>query len=569
MDTQTLSGPLGFRATATPQSYTGFTYNASISNASGTIANNSTLVLNLYYDRNMYTLSYDANTGSGTMASQSGKFEAAVTAATNEFTKTNYDFIGWNTQANGGGVACDEGANLTLTGNVTLFAQWQEKAQYSVSYDENGGSGTMSDPLSPYYDGASFTVLDNGFAAPENKHFTGWNTQTDGGGVAYAVGSLHVISDNVTMFAQWEYNDQYTVTYYGNNGSGSTIDNHSPYYEGNTVTIQANGFTYFGYEFTEWNTEENGNGTSYNPGDTFPIADDVKLFAQWEKDPSLWYNVSYNGNGYMGGVVPTDSEEYLSGSTVAVKPGVPLRNGAVFLGWSTTQHALVTMQTQADTVVFVGSTFVIMSDTTLYAVWAQDVNGPDGGSDDVPDYQQYGIAYDDNDATGGSVPINSNIYSPGASAPVEGNTGGLVKTDAVFLGWSTTAAELVKQAADVPTPLYVGGNAITMVTDGVTLHAVWAIDENGPDGEPDDVPDYLEFSVTYDKNSTDATGTITDGHIYPDNYTVTVKGNGFALTNYVFDHWNTESDDTGTNAVPASTFKIHSDIAFPCNLGAG
>ncbi len=561
-DTQVLYGPVGYRADAAENSYTGFHYNAGISRASGTITSDGALVLNLYYDRNTYTVGFDANTGSGTMAPLSGKYQSVINVPGNGYTKENYNFTGWNTAADGSGTAYAPGSALTLTENVTLYAQWQEKSKYSVAYDANGGSGTMSDPASPYYDGAPFTVMVNGFAAPADKHFTGWNTAADGSGTAYAEGSVHTITANVTLYAQWEYNDQYAVIYYGNGGTGTVADPASPYYHNNTVTVLANGFERFGYSFTGWNTESDGSGTAYAPADTFSITEDIELHAQWVKDPALWHSVAYDGNGHTGGTVPVDSDEYLQNTAVAVKSGVPERSGAVFLGWSTTQHELVTTSAEADAVVFVGGTFIIMSDTTLFAVWAEDVNGPDGGPDGVPDYLQYGIAYSGNGSTSGTVPMDSSIYSPDDDVTVLGNTGALVRTGAVFIGWSTTALPLVTQAADVPTPLYDADDTIAMAAGGITLYAVWAEDVNGPDGSPDGVPDYLEFAVAYDKNAADATGAVTDPNIYPEGYSVTVLGNGFARTGWVFDSWNTQADGLGTSASPGDSFSIENDMMF-------
>ena len=100
------------------------------------------------------------------------------------------------------------------------------------------------------------------------------------------------------------------------------------------------------------------------------------------------------------------------------------------------------------------------------------------------------------------------------------------------------------------------------IQSNTTLYAVWAEDKNGPGGFYDGIPDYLEFSVTYDANGTGATGSVTDGNIYPDGYTVTVKDNAFVRTNYLFQHWNTQADGLGDNAAEGSTFGIHSNTTF-------
>ena len=76
--------------------------------------------------RVFYTVTFDANGGEGSMEPQ--RFEVGVDTAlnTNAFTRENYKFIGWNTAADGSGATyADEGAILELTGDMTLYAQWQ------------------------------------------------------------------------------------------------------------------------------------------------------------------------------------------------------------------------------------------------------------------------------------------------------------------------------------------------------------------------------------------------------------------------------------------------------------
>ena len=76
--------------------------------------------------RVFYTITFNANGGVGEMAAQT--FEVGVDTAlnTNAFTRENYKFTGWNTAADGSGATyADEGAILELSGDMTLYAQWQ------------------------------------------------------------------------------------------------------------------------------------------------------------------------------------------------------------------------------------------------------------------------------------------------------------------------------------------------------------------------------------------------------------------------------------------------------------
>lgn len=76
--------------------------------------------------RVFYTITFNANGGEGSMEPQ--RFEVGVDTALNinAFTRENYKFNGWNTAADGSGATyADAGAILELTGDMTLYAQWQ------------------------------------------------------------------------------------------------------------------------------------------------------------------------------------------------------------------------------------------------------------------------------------------------------------------------------------------------------------------------------------------------------------------------------------------------------------
>lgn len=79
---------------------------------------------------------------------------------------------------------------------------------YTVTYDANGGSGTMTDKNSPYAYGAAATVLTNGFTRSRYT-FTGWNTEADGSGKSYAEGDPIKMLRNVVLYAQWTRNSSH------------------------------------------------------------------------------------------------------------------------------------------------------------------------------------------------------------------------------------------------------------------------------------------------------------------------------------------------------------------------
>ena len=74
------------------------------------------------WTRNLYTVTFNANGGSGTMTAETDNAPTALTL--NAYTLTGYSFSGWNTAANGLGTAYPDGAIYLFTTNATLYAQW-------------------------------------------------------------------------------------------------------------------------------------------------------------------------------------------------------------------------------------------------------------------------------------------------------------------------------------------------------------------------------------------------------------------------------------------------------------
>ena len=113
----------------------------------------------------------------------------------------------------------------------------------------------------------------------------------------------------------------------------------------------------------------------------------------------------------------------------------------------------------------------------------------------------YTVTYNGNGATTGTVPTDPDSpYEDGSTVPVLGNTGELDKTNAVFLGWSTTKSELVttETAEDALTILGAGGSF--QIDEDTILYAVWAQDvgENGtPDYDETIDPAPTQITVTY------------------------------------------------------------------------
>ena len=116
------------------------------------------------YTISEHSMSYDANGGMGTMSAETGVAGKIVTVAQNEFTRNNYTFTGWNTQADGKGTAYKPGDSFTLTDKDTvLYAQWSKNS---------GSAGTGTNGTAKPSAGTGT----NGTAKPTDSPKTGDNS---------------------------------------------------------------------------------------------------------------------------------------------------------------------------------------------------------------------------------------------------------------------------------------------------------------------------------------------------------------------------------------------------------
>ncbi len=122
-------------------------------------------------------------------------------------TKTGYTFNGWYTQETGGTKVGDGGGSYTPTGNVTIFAQWDEDG-YKLTFDNANGDETYTKTYKITTD-LTLPTLDD--SKKKGYHFSGWKVTTAGGSwtanKVYDKEHLHVGSGqtgNATLTAQWE-----------------------------------------------------------------------------------------------------------------------------------------------------------------------------------------------------------------------------------------------------------------------------------------------------------------------------------------------------------------------------
>jgi uncharacterized repeat protein (TIGR02543 family) len=262
-----------------------------------------------------FTVTYNANTGSGAIPADVNKYEASALVtvqSSSTLVKTGYTFSGWNTAADGSGTARAATTTFNMpAANVTLYAQWKIK-QYTVTYDVNGATAGTAPTDATRHDSATIvSVLANtGSLVKSGCIFDGWNTAADGRGTTYAVltGSF-TITGNTTLFAKWKTRT-YTLTYNGNGNTGGDVPD-AVVYDSNTAVIVAgntNSLTLTGFDFNGWNSKANGSGVAMAAASTFRIKSDTTLFAQWTvKRYRLTIVPPVNGTVNLSGEVSVDS----------------------------------------------------------------------------------------------------------------------------------------------------------------------------------------------------------------------------------------------------------------------
>ena len=84
----------------------------------------NTVTLHAMWQKVQYTISYNANSGSGSISSQTIDAGSSVTLKDNGFTRTNYYFMGWSTSSTATSPTYRTNQSITPTGNMTLYAVW-------------------------------------------------------------------------------------------------------------------------------------------------------------------------------------------------------------------------------------------------------------------------------------------------------------------------------------------------------------------------------------------------------------------------------------------------------------
>ncbi len=251
-----------------------------------------------------YTVSYNANGGSGAPSSQTKWYGKTLTLSTTVPTRTGYTFVGWGTSSTATTSSYSAGASYTANAAITLYAIW--KKTLTLSYNANGGSGAPSSQSATIYNATTSNTFTLSTTVPTKSGYTfvGWNTSNTATTSAYSAGGSITISANTTLYAIWK--KTLTISYNANGGSGAPSSQSATIYNSatsNTFTLSTTEPTRTGYDFLGWSTSSSDKLAKYSAGGSITISANTTLYAIWTP-LSIWHEaivwVNVNGKWRKG-----------------------------------------------------------------------------------------------------------------------------------------------------------------------------------------------------------------------------------------------------------------------------
>lgn len=479
---------------------------------------------------------YDASTEvKGEMPDQEASFDSETKLAANQFILPGYEFQGWSldpqadydTDVEYADQAVFDDEYVDVGSVVTLYAVWKPRT-YTISYDANGGQGSM-EPTQATFD-EEITLDENQFTYAQQSgfdpSFAGWADST---GRIYAdedfVVNLCAVDESdgsiqgETLKAQWSVSDEVvlfvtingrnvdlehpetSIKLYGSESASNPQTQFSKRADGAYVLKDVDGGTY--------RIDLDENGTALPTGSVTITVENGKSNVVHLQYATI---TAKSGDGHvfvnLNGSSQSDDERTLTvleGGTVTISAALdPSLNGTrVFDGYSVEG----TTPDSFDANMADEQTITVKGETTLTARTRQAV---------------FNIAFHENRPSGASTFIEGSMEQM-TGLPVgngcELDPNGFTLPGYTFQGWS-----LDEGATE---PVYQDGNTATFeANDGETvdLYAIW---------KP------IEYSIVFEGN--DGTGSMSPQRMAFDTAS-SLTANAFALDGSHFVGWSTEPD---------------------------
>lgn len=206
--------------------FNGNSFDFSASRGVGTSYNNRTYTVHAWWDssgfshgtdyatttvtvpavaRPTYTVSYNANGGSGAPSNQTKQHDITLTLSSTKPTRGGYEFAGWGTSATDTGVKYAAGGQYTENASITLYAIWTNAAKLTINYNANGGSGA---PVSQTHLINTTSKISGAKPTRNNYVFLGWSTSSSATKATYIADGQYTNNSftngaTVTLYAVW------------------------------------------------------------------------------------------------------------------------------------------------------------------------------------------------------------------------------------------------------------------------------------------------------------------------------------------------------------------------------
>ena len=279
---------------------------------------NKSITLYAQWKAKTYTVTYNANGGTGSMAADTVAYNDSYITKGNSFSNTGYAFVGWNESPDGTGKDwtsyIGKPLTWTYTKDVTLYAQWKV-GNYTLTVDPNGGTwnGTTQNSLIVQDAGSTKNI--------ENPIPPSGDTITfDGNG-----GSTPNSMTASKRFTYWTNSGAGTLngtTYTFGVGDGTLTAN----YETDSIILPST--SRVGYEFLGWYDSAYGGNKIGDAGEWYTPTSSKTLYAQWSaKEYTL--TVNPNGGSWNGSYYNSTFKQ-TSGTTKTIANPIPPSGNTVY-----------------------------------------------------------------------------------------------------------------------------------------------------------------------------------------------------------------------------------------------
>ena len=267
-----------------------------------------------------YTVSYNANGGSGAPGNQTKTYDVSLTLSSAIPTRAGYSFLGWSTNSSATSAQYGAGGVYTVNAGATLYAVWKAN-QYNISYDANGGAGAPSPQTKTH--GTTLT-LSSTEPTKTGYSFLGWSTSATATSATYSAGGSYTANSSATLYAVWKINT-YTVTFNANGGVNAPTPQTKTYDV--LLKLSSEEPQKDGYVFVGWTSILNGTEAEYKAGEYYSYDSDVVLYAVWEEIKPVYTPGDINGDNTVNNKDLTRLMKYLAGEDVEVVTGALDING--------------------------------------------------------------------------------------------------------------------------------------------------------------------------------------------------------------------------------------------------